>query len=187
MDFSNIFFSRIVRALHLDPALYREVEEDAGATIQAIAILLITGACTGIGLAMTGAGNNIGGLSVFFMGIAGSTLGWMFLLFIIYILGSTIFASKRKELCFLELFRSISFSASPGVLRFFIFIPVVGFFLDFAAQLWCIAGMIIALRQIFDFSTGKATGLCVAGWIIYSVLIFGLLKSLGVEIVLPPK
>jgi len=187
MNFSNILISRVVRALRLDPTLYLEVEEDVGATAQAIVILLITGACTGIGLAITGVDKNISGISVFFMGIAASTLGWICLLFIIYILGSTLFVSKRKELDFSVLFRSVSFSASPGVLRFFIFIPGVGLFLDFAAQLWCIAGMIVALRQLFDFSTGRATGLCIAGWIIYSVLIFGLLKSLGVEIVLPVK
>ena len=187
MDFLNILIARVVRALRLDPSLYLEVEGDAGATAQAIVILLVTGACTGMGLAMTGADNKIGGVSIFFMGIAASTVGWLCLLFITYILGSTLFASKRKELSFLVLFRSVSFSASPGVLRFFIFIPGVGLLLDFVAQLWCIAGMIVALRRSFDFQTGRAAGLCVAGWVIYSVLIFGLLKSLGVEIVLPVK
>lgn len=187
MSFSNILISRFVRALRFDPALYLEVEGDAGATAQAVVILLATGACTGIGLAMAGVDNKIGGMSIFFMGIAASTLGWICLLFIIYILGSTLFASKRKELIFSVLFRSVSFSASPGVLRFFIFIPGIGLILDFAAQLWCIAGMIVALRRSFDFQTGRAAGLCVAGWVIYSVLIFGLLQSLGVEIILPVK
>ncbi len=185
MGFANILLARMIRALRLEQSLFQEVEEDEGATPQAIAVLILTGACTGLGIAITGFGKELGGISVLFMGIAASTIGWIILLFIIYILGSTLFASKRQDLTYLTLFRTVTFAASAGLLRFFVFVPGFGLFLDFVAQLWCIAGMIVALRFLFDFSTGRATGVCISGWIIYSVLVFGLLKSLGIDIVLP--
>ncbi|RMF93153.1 MAG: hypothetical protein D6734_10775 [Candidatus Schekmanbacteria bacterium] len=175
------------RALKLDQSLFKEVEEDESANSQALVVLLITALCTTIGIYLTGLTKEEGGMYILLLGLAVSVIGWMLLLFIIYILGSTLFGTKRTDVVFLSLFRTVTFAASPGVLRFFIFLPALGLLLDIAAQLWCITGMIIALRSIFDFSTGRATALCIAGWIIYSVLIFGFLKLLGVNIVLPPN
>jgi hypothetical protein len=71
-----------------------------------------------------------------------------------------------------ELLRTIGFSNSPGIFRFFSFVPFVGGLISFAASVWALIAGVIAVRQALDFTTGRAIATCVVGWLIYMLIIF---------------
>jgi ABC-type antimicrobial peptide transport system permease subunit len=69
-----------------------------------------------------------------------------------------------------ELLRTIGFSSSPGLLRVFGFIPFLSAIIFFAASIWMLIAMVIAVRQALDYtSTLRAVGVCIIGWIIQMI------------------
>jgi hypothetical protein len=70
------------------------------------------------------------------------------------------------------LLRTIGFSNTPGVFRFFSFVPFVGGVIAFVASVWSLVAGVIAVRQALDFTTGRAIATCIVGWIIYMVIVF---------------
>ena len=67
--------------------------------------------------------------------------------------------------------RTIGFSNSPRVLGFLLFIPILGLVINFIVSIWALVAGVIAVRQALDFSTLRAIGTCIVGWIIYNVLL----------------
>jgi len=77
-----------------------------------------------------------------------------------------------------ELLRTIGFSSSPGVIRVVGVIPFLGAIAMFAASIWMLVAMIIAVRQALDYqSTWRAVGVCLIGWVVQMVL-YGILFAL---------
>jgi hypothetical protein len=80
--------------------------------------------------------------------------------------------------------RTIGFAYSPGVFRFFSFIPIVGIIINFGVLIWSLIAGVIAVRQALDFSTGRAIATCIVGWIIYlivTILLGVLIGGLGLS------
>ena len=68
--------------------------------------------------------------------------------------------------------RTTGFSSSPGVLRVFGLVPVLGGLVFFATAIWMLVAMVVAVRQALDYkSTGRAVGVCVLGWLVQVALI----------------
>ena len=79
-----------------------------------------------------------------------------------------------------ELLRTIGFSSAPGILRVLAIVPVVGGLISFAASVWMLVAMVVAVRQALDYkSTGRAVGVCVIGFLVYLTVIVVVLKVLG--------
>ena len=55
-----------------------------------------------------------------------------------------------------ELLRTIWYSNSPSVLLLFNFLQIVGGLLAFLVWIWGLAAMVVAIRQVQDFTTGQA-------------------------------
>jgi hypothetical protein len=89
-----------------------------------------------------------------------------------YLVGTKIFKTRETSATWGELLRTIGFSNSPGVFRFFSFVPYIGGVIAFAASIWSLVAGVIAIRQALDFSTGRAIATAIVGWIIYMVIIF---------------
>jgi hypothetical protein len=52
----------------------------------------------------------------------------------------------------------------------------------FAAAIWMLIAMVIAVRQALDYqSTARAIGVCLLGWLIQAVIFILLLRSLGID------
>jgi hypothetical protein len=65
-----------------------------------------------------------------------------------------------------ELVRTTGFAATPGLLRVFGVIPMLGWLVVIAAWLWTLAAMVVAVRQALDYqSTARAVAVCVIGFI----------------------
>jgi hypothetical protein len=165
---------RMINAAKLDVRTYEEVEADQTATGQAMIVVVISSLAAGIG--------SIGilGLSGVFSITIGALIGWFIWAGVTYLIGTKLLPEPQTKSDLGELLRTIGFSASPGVLRVLGFIPLLGWLISFAASIWMLVAMVIAVRQALDYkSTGRAIGVCVIGfvlqWIVLStiMIIFG--------------
>ncbi len=167
-------WNRMIRAAKLDINLYEEVEHDSGANGQALAVVVLSSVAAGIGGGIAGA---IEGGGLFFLwglliGLGSGIFGWLVWALFTYWVGSTLFKGPETEATYGQLLRTLGFANSVGVLRFFIFIPFLGGLIGFVVFVWILVAGVIAVRQALDFTTGRAIGTCIVGWLIYVLLTF---------------
>lgn len=159
---------RMKGAAMLDVNTYEEVEADTSATGQAALVVAIVAVCAAIGAVGTGSQGIIGS-------VVGQIVGWLVWAGITYLIGDKLLGGTAT---WGELLRTIGFAQSPGVLLLFGFIPLLGGILRFFVGIWVLVAGIIAIRQALDFSTGRAIGTAVLGWLAMVVLAF-LFSGLG--------
>ena len=157
---------RMMAAASLDSRVYEEVEADQRATFQAMIVVVLVGLATGIGIV------GIGGHPVYLIfGVIDGVLSWAIWAFITYKLGTTLFRTPETEANWGQLARTTGFAQSPGVLRIFGFIPGVGVVIFYAAILWQLAAMVVAVRQALDYrSTARALGVVIVGFAVLVVI-----------------
>ncbi len=171
---SSSMWNRMVRASKLDVDLYEEVEADTGANGQALAVVVLVSLASGIGWAIAAAITDAG-LSIVWgllIGIVTSIVGWLVWAAITYWIGTTIFKGPETEATYGQLLRTLGFAHSPGALRIFVFIPFLGALIVFVVWIWTLVAGVIAVRQALDFSTGRAIGTVVVGWLVMVLLGF---------------
>ncbi len=162
------FTDRMLGAAKLDVDTYEEVERDQTATGQAMGVVIISSLAAGIGSVG-------GGASGVIVGTIGALVGWFIWAALTFLIGTKILPEPQTKADLGELLRTIGFSASPGVLRIFGMIPLLGGLIALAASVWMLVAMIVAVRQALDYtSTGRAVGVCVMGWLVQVALFFTL-------------
>jgi hypothetical protein len=152
----------MVRASKLDVNLYEEVEADKGAIGQALTVVLISSIASGVG--------SIGiiGIQGLVIGAFAALLGWVAWAFLAFIIGTKLLPEPETKSDMGELLRTTGFASSPGVLRVFAFIPLIGVLVSIVASIWMLVAMVIAVRQALDYkSTWRAVLVCLIGFIIY--------------------
>jgi uncharacterized membrane protein len=160
------FMDRVVGAAKLDVRTYEEVEADPNALGQAVGVILLASIAAGIG-----SGLGVGLLRLIIDGGA-ALIGWMIWAFLTYFIGTKLLPQPQTKSDFAEMFRTIGFSASPGLLQVFGLLPAVGGVVTFVVQVWMLVAMVIAVRQALDYtSTWRAVGVCVIGWLVMIVAI----------------
>jgi hypothetical protein len=162
---------RMKGAALLDISVYEEVEADSSATGQAAAVVAIVAVCAAIGGARAGAGGAIAGLIAAFV-------GWVIWSGITYAIGDKLFGGTAT---WGELLRTLGFAQSPGVLLVLGIIPLLGGLIALVVGVWMLIAGVIAIRQALDFSTGKAVGTAIIGWIVYMLTSFFVLRLLGIS------
>lgn len=173
---------RMMRAAKIDIMLYREVEQDLGATSQAFTVVVIGGASTGIGV---GAGlalafqNPVVALLAVIAVVAMAVLGWAVWSFLTYFVGTRLFDGTAT---YGELLRTLGFAYSPHALGVVNIIPCVGPVVGFGLSIWSLVAGVVAVREALNFDTGKAIATVVIGWIImlvmYAVIWFALFSTI---------
>lgn len=154
------FTQRMIGAARLDAATYEEVEADKTATGQALIVVLLSAVAAGIG----GAG---GGVQGFISLLLSSLFAWIAWALVIWIVGTKFLPSPQTQSDMGELLRTIGFASSPGLLRVFCFIPVLGWILQLVIWFWMLATFVVAVRQALDYtSTGRAVAVCAIGWLV---------------------
>lgn len=174
MAVSRSLTNRMTRAAKLDVNLYEEVEADTTANRQALLAVVLVSVASGIGTGIAGLATK-GGLWFVWgllIGLVGSIIGWLAWSFLAYILGTRVFKGPETSATWGELLRTIGFSNSPGIFRFFSFVPFIGGLISFAASVWALIAGVIAVRQALDFTTGRAIATCIVGWLIYMLIVF---------------
>ena len=168
------FKGRIIRAAKLDVHLYEEVEADKGAMGQAMGVVVLSSIAAGVGSI------SIGGLGGILIGTITALIGWYVWAYLTYFIGTKFFPEPQTKANHGELLRTIGFSSSPGLIRVLGIIPGLGGIVFFAASIWMLVAMIIAVRQALDYkSTLRAVGVCVIGWIIQTLILVLLFSILG--------
>jgi len=161
-------------AARLDVATYTEVENDQTATSQAMLVVAISSVAAGIGAGGAGV------MAVIWTTVA-SLIGWAAWAFVTYFVGTKLLAEPQTKADWGELLRTIGFASAPGVLRVFGIIPVVGTVIAFAASVWMLVAMVIAVREALDYeSTGRAVAVCLVGFMVYMFIAIGLGLMMGV-------
>jgi hypothetical protein len=169
------FVDRMIGAARLDPRAYEEVEADEKATLQALAVVVLAAVATGIGR----------GENVLAIGVAVQALFmWVIWAGLSYAVGVYLIPEPQTNANLGQMLRTIGFAASPGILRFFRFIPFLGPMLSFVVGVWVVAAMIVAIRQALDYkSLGRAAVVCLISWFVAVLMgiVFGamLLISAG--------
>ena len=157
---------RMIRAAKLDINLYEEVEADKQAMGQAMTVVILSSLAAGVGTISSV------GVSGIFWGTIAALVGWFIWAFLTYFIGTRILPEPQTRADMGELLRTTGFSSSPGVLRVFGVVPVLGGLIFIVTAIWMLVAMVIAVRQALDYkSTGRAVGVCVLGWIVQIVLI----------------
>ena len=159
------FANRMVRAAKLDVNLYEEVEADKQAMGQAMGVVVLSSLAAGIG--------SVGatGINGLLLGTIAALAGWFIWALITFYVGTKLLPEPQTESDYGELLRTTGFSSSPGVLRIFGVVPLLGTIIFVVCGIWMLVAMIIAVRQALDYkSTWRAVGVCFIGWIIQGVL-----------------
>jgi hypothetical protein len=164
----SLFTDRMIRAAKLDVDLYEEVEADKSAMGQAMGVVILSSVAAGIGTIGTT------GLKGLVLGTIAALAGWFIWAYLTYYIGTRLLPEPQTKADVGELLRTIGFSSSPGLLRVFGIIPMLGNILNFIIGIWMLVAMIIAVRQALDYnSTLRAVGVCLVGWIV-QIVIFAL-------------
>ena len=158
---------RMIGASRLDVHIFEEVEADTSATRQALSVVFLVALATGI------ASMGTIGLRGLLVGVVVAVAGWAIWAWIIYFIGTKILPEHETHADWGQLARSLGFAQSPGVLRIFGVVPVVGNIIFLVVSVWMLVSMVIAVRQALDYtSTLRAIGVVLLGFIPYVILIF---------------
>jgi hypothetical protein len=167
------FLRRIIGAAFFDVATYEEVEADASATPQALAVIVLSSLAAGIGVrGMTG-----GAATLLFFAWASvlALMAWAAFALVTYQIGARLMGTSETRGDVGELLRTLGFAASPGLIQVFGFVPGLTMPVFVAAIVWTVAATVVAIRQALDFnSTGRAAAVCIFAWALSLTVAFAI-------------
>ncbi len=155
----------MIRAARLDQSLYEEVEHDRDATRQAALVVAGTSVAAGVG---GGFALGVGGL--IFITIA-SIIGWALYAWLTYFIGTRWLAGPDTEADWGQMARALGFANSPRALLIFGVVPALAGLLAVIVGIWVLVATVIAIREALDFSTGRAIGTAIIGWLAQGLML----------------
>ena len=175
----------MIRAAALDTEFYNRTENSPGMTRQALAVVIVANALAAVGSwigyentqDMFGADvwssmrgwlgigdfpmSSEGGIFVMVgVGILLAIVGWIVWAITTFAIGTKIFKGTTDVG---EMLRVLGFAQAPRVIGV---IP----FLGPVAAVWVLVASVVAIREGLDFSTGRAIGTAVGGWLVWILL-----------------
>jgi hypothetical protein len=159
------FGDRIVGAMRLDAATFEDIERDPSAIGQAVGVIALAAISAGIGNIWYGGMRGIVGR------IVGSLIGYLLWTVLVWLIGTKLMPDPATKADLPETFRVIAFAAAPGVLGFITIIPILGWLLMAVIWIWMMAAMVVAVRQVLDYTdTMKAVIVVVIGFVVQWVI-----------------
>ncbi len=172
----------MIRAAALDHEFYDRAENTAAMTWQAFAVVVVASALAAVG-SWIGFDNTTGwdlwsgaqgwmGLGDFpspdsggiflvvGLGVLSAVVGWIVWAVITAFIGGRVFKGTTNVG---EMLRVLGFAQAPRVIGV---IP----FLGPVAAVWVLAASVVAIREGLDFSTARAIGTAIGGWLIWFAL-----------------
>ncbi|MGH9777697.1 MAG: YIP1 family protein [Candidatus Acidiferrales bacterium] len=168
------FVDRVIGAATLKVAIYEDIEADKGATVQALAIVVLSSLA--VGFAQAVGWFFIGGIFSSIVALVGYTIlavaGWFVWTLVTFIVGTKILPEPETSSNMGELVRTVGFAQVPGMLRVVTIIPILGWLIGLVVWVWMLAAFVIAARQALDYkSTIRAVVVCAIGWVINGVIV----------------
>ncbi|HEY93750.1 MAG TPA: hypothetical protein G4O15_02270, partial [Dehalococcoidia bacterium] len=169
---------RMFRATKLDTSLYEEIKFDTTANRQAFLVVIMVSLATGVGAGIAGIFQWAEEWSIWLLLVAvvSSIVSWILLSFLTYLVVTKLSKRGQAPVTFKTILRTISFSTSPLLLGFFLFLPILGPYLCFVALIWTLIAEVVAIRQVIGFSTARAIINCFISWFV--CLLIGILLSI---------
>jgi len=172
----------MIKAASLDVAFFNRAERSRNLNVQALLVVVIANALAAVG-SWIGYENTIGqdlwvairqwlGIAnfpipndggIFVMvglGVLFAVGGWVVWAATTWVIGSRIFSGTTDMG---EMLRVLGFAQAPRVIGV---IP----FLGPVAAVWVLAASVVAIREGLDFTTGRAIGTAIGGWIAWIAL-----------------
>jgi hypothetical protein len=177
---NNSLVNRMLRAARLEVPLYEEVEADVTATNQALLVVVIVAACSGIAAAVGNSQTNA--IAALVGGILQALVGWAVWSFVIFFVGTRVMGGTAT---YGELLRTLGFAQSPGVLLLISFVPVLGGIIALIVGIWSLVAGFIGTRQALDLDNAKTAVSILLGIVAFILaaivisLIFGAVFGLG--------
>ena len=154
------FGERVVGAMSLKASTFQEIEHDPTAMGQAVGVIVLAAVSAGIGNLFWG------GLSGILYGILTSLIAYAVWALVVWLIGTKVMPDPATKADFPETFRTIGFAAAPGILGVVTIIPILGWLLMAVIWVWQIAAMVIAVREVLDYTdTIKAVIVVVIGFV----------------------
>jgi hypothetical protein len=143
--------SRAGRALRLDRSLFHEVAGDHLATGQALLILLLMFAGSGLADALN---QSIPGspLTKFLLDVIGSFVAWLLVVSLAVVAGRAL----KGHASFTRTFRAVSFALLPEVITWLHYIPGIGPLFNIAGNVMILIAVWIALQEALRLSKWRA-------------------------------
>ena len=143
--------ARMLGAARLSVDTYEDVEHDNGATIQALAVVIIVSIAFFVGRLLAGDDSDV--VSALLVGIVGGVVSWAVWALFTYVIGATILKTEDTEADWGQLARGTGFAQTPGILHVFYFIPAIGGIISLVAAIWTFVAMVVAVRQSLDYTS----------------------------------
>jgi hypothetical protein len=168
------FVDRVVGAARLDAKVYEEVEADASAMGQAMAVVAAASLAAGVGSFSSGTAGVVAT-------VVGGFVGWFLWAVVTWLIGTKLLPEPATSADLGQMLRTIGFSAAPGLLNVLGIVPLLGWLVWLVAAVWQLAAMVVAVRQALDYrSTGRAVAVCVIGWVFYLLVSMGIAFMMGI-------
>lgn len=170
------YTDRIRGAMMLDARIYREVEQDTEASGQASLTVVLAALAAGFGaLLSSDIFRNALGL------VLSSVLQWIVFSFVAYFAGTALFSTSQTSVTPGQVLRSVAFAQAPKFFLVLGIIPLLGWVVGLVVFFWFLAASIVALREAFEFDTGRAvaTGLIALVGIIVVDIVLSLVFGIG--------
>ena len=159
------FGQRLTGVLKLQAATFEEIEANAAATTQAVAVVILASVAAGIGVGV------LGGPGALVRETLGALIGWVMWAGVTYVIGARLLPEPGTRTDMGELLRVIGFSYAPNLFAFFAFIPLLGGVVRVVVACWLLAATVIAVRQALDYrSTFRAVAVVLLGWAIFLLI-----------------
>jgi hypothetical protein len=146
----------MLRAAMLDASLYRELRTDPMAGIQAVIVVILASIAAAVGIAVDAAlsDREVGGA----IGLAVLVMPglWLIQATSALMFGRLSYDRGGQKPTIGEVANSLGYSASPGVLFVFLFIPVAGPVLATLVVFYMLVTMIMAVKSTLSVSTFRA-------------------------------
>lgn len=151
---------RILRAIRLDPTVYRKVAKDQNAMTEAAIIVAIVSLMSSIGSAISSGSF----FSTLILTLSAAILiGWIGWAVLTYFVGTWLF---KADTDIPEMMRVLGYANAPRFLGILGFIPCVGFLIVIASWILSLIAGIIAVREAMDLETGNAIITVAISWVI---------------------
>jgi hypothetical protein len=171
MELHMTLVHQMLGAARLNGTTYEDVEADPRSNWDAFVVVILTSVAAAVGSGVTTV------LGVGAVTLAAS-LTWLVWALLTFVIGTTLLSVSETHATLGEMLRTTGFSAAPGILRVFGFLPVVGWPIFAISTVWMLLAFVVAVRHALDFtSSGRAFLVCFLGWLIHAVLFFGFVRS----------
>lgn len=158
---------QMIGASRLNAGVYEQVEADGASGLSAVLIVVASSFAAAVGSGLQTRADLTGATIT-------AILTWLVWVALTYFIGTRLLPGASTHATFGQVLRTTGFSASPGILRVFGVLPVIGIPIFILASLWMLATFVVAVRQALDYtSSGRALAVCVLGWVIHGVLFLG--------------